>query len=232
MKKNVMMRVASVLLIAVMMTTCAISGTFAKYVSSGFAEDTARVAKWGVTVEADGTSTFGKFYFNKLNGNTLNSSYTFGTDSVASSDSDKVVAPGTKGTAAGLTITGVPEVDTKVTFTADVTLTGWTTNGADYYCPLVFTVTTNNNGVVVTTPIYGTVYADAAAFENAIELEVQKALALFPANTAINDDALTVAWEWPFEGNDAKDTLLGNRAADGNAAKVTVEVTATVTQED
>ena len=232
MKKNVMMRVASVLLIAVLMTTCAISGTFAKYVTSGEGTDTARVAKWGVTVTADGTATFGKYYFNKLNGNTLNSSYTFGTDSVATSGDDKIVAPGTKGTAAGLKIEGEPEVNTKVTFTADITLTGWTTNGTDYYCPLVFTVTTNNNGTVVTTPIYGTAYADMAAFENAIELEVQKALAYFPANQPIDDNALTITWEWPFEGNDDNDTLLGNRAAAGNAAKVTVKVTATVAQDD
>ncbi|MBQ5842248.1 MAG: hypothetical protein IIW63_03740, partial [Clostridia bacterium] len=110
--------------------------------------------------------------------------------------------------------------------------TGWTTTGTDYYCPLVFTVTTNNNGTVVTTPIYGTAYADMAAFENAIELEVQKALAYFPANQPIDDNALTITWEWPFEGNDDNDTLLGNRAADGNAAKVTVKVTATVAQDD
>ena len=47
MKKNTMMRVASALLVAVLLTTCAISGTFAKYVSSAETSDTARVAKWG-----------------------------------------------------------------------------------------------------------------------------------------------------------------------------------------
>ena len=43
MKKNIMMRVASALLIAVLLTTCAISGTFAKYVSTASGSDTARV---------------------------------------------------------------------------------------------------------------------------------------------------------------------------------------------
>ena len=33
MKKNTMMRIASVLLVAVLLSTCAISGTFAKYTS-------------------------------------------------------------------------------------------------------------------------------------------------------------------------------------------------------
>ena len=44
MKKNKMMRIASVLLVAVILTTCAISGTFAKYVTSGNGSDNARVA--------------------------------------------------------------------------------------------------------------------------------------------------------------------------------------------
>ena len=48
MKKNVMMRVASALLVAVLMTTCAISGTFAKYTSSKTDSDSARVAVWGL----------------------------------------------------------------------------------------------------------------------------------------------------------------------------------------
>ena len=53
MKKNRMMRVASALLVAVLLTTCAISGTFAKYVTTESGSDFARVAKWGVNVEAE-----------------------------------------------------------------------------------------------------------------------------------------------------------------------------------
>ena len=47
MKTNKMMRIASVLLVAVLLTTCSISGTFAKYVSQATGTDTARVAYWG-----------------------------------------------------------------------------------------------------------------------------------------------------------------------------------------
>ena len=47
MKKNTMMRIASVLMIAVLLTTCVISGTFAKYVTANGSEDQARVAYWG-----------------------------------------------------------------------------------------------------------------------------------------------------------------------------------------
>jgi hypothetical protein len=42
-----MMRIASALLVAVLLTTCAISGTFAKYVTSASSHDSARVAHWG-----------------------------------------------------------------------------------------------------------------------------------------------------------------------------------------
>ena len=45
MKKNRMMRVASALLVAVLLTTCAISGTFAKYITAEDATDSAAQAK-------------------------------------------------------------------------------------------------------------------------------------------------------------------------------------------
>ena len=62
MKKNVMMRLACFLLVAVLISTSAISGTYAKYVTEGSSKDTARVAKWGVTVSADYSNLFTKTY--------------------------------------------------------------------------------------------------------------------------------------------------------------------------
>lgn len=47
MKKNKAMRLASALLVLTLLTTCAISSTFAKYVTSANGSDNARVAKWG-----------------------------------------------------------------------------------------------------------------------------------------------------------------------------------------
>ena len=47
MTKNKMMRIASVLLVAVLLSTCAIFGTFAKYVTAASSNDSARVAYWG-----------------------------------------------------------------------------------------------------------------------------------------------------------------------------------------
>lgn len=62
MKKNRMMRLASGLLVAVLLSTCTISGTFAKYVTEGSASDTARVAKWGIEMTVNGNDAFAEEY--------------------------------------------------------------------------------------------------------------------------------------------------------------------------
>ncbi len=128
MKKNKMMRIASVLMVAALLTTCAISGTFAKYVTSDSAKDSARVAKWGVTILASG-SLFEETY-KKATDNTANtvddveratlsvvSNTVVSNTKVALTGNDDVVAPGTKNTE-GMTwtFTGTPEVDGKIAF--------------------------------------------------------------------------------------------------------------------
>lgn len=90
MRKNKMMRAASVLLVAVMLTTCVISGTFAKYTTSATGNDTARVARWGF-----GTT---QVQFDNLFSSTYKYVNTSG-NSVSSSNNDSVIAPGTSGSA-------------------------------------------------------------------------------------------------------------------------------------
>ena len=53
MKKNKMMRIASVLLVAVLLSTCTISGTFAKYASTASQTATASVATWDIDFDGD-----------------------------------------------------------------------------------------------------------------------------------------------------------------------------------
>jgi hypothetical protein len=91
-----------------------ISGTFAKYTTSGSANDSARVAKWGVTITADG-NLFGTNYASNAADDNKNSIVASSTN-VASADGTNVVAPGTKNQT-GLTysISGTPEVATQVT---------------------------------------------------------------------------------------------------------------------
>lgn len=109
MKKNVMMRVASALLVAVLMTTCAISGTFAKYTSKATGTDTARVAKWGWGATAVTIDLFDTSY----------------GSNVQSSNTDNVIAPGTSKTASIVWTPDAnfePEVDYTISFTAEATV--------------------------------------------------------------------------------------------------------------
>lgn len=113
MKKNKAMRLASILLVVTLLTTCAISGTFAKYVTTDSATDTARVAKWGIVISGSG-SLFGKNY--ETGATSVPSANTTATAlSVMSSDASKLVAPGTKSDKGlSLSISGTPEVRTEV----------------------------------------------------------------------------------------------------------------------
>lgn len=122
MKKNKMMRLASVLLVLTLLSTSVISGTFAKYVTSADGSDSARVAKWGVTVDISG-SLFGEDYAayeedaNKVETDGSNKIIASTSQSVHSSANDNIVAPGTKSDK-GLTlsVSGQPEVASVLTY--------------------------------------------------------------------------------------------------------------------
>lgn len=117
MKKNRMMRVASALLIAVLLTTCTISGTFAKYVTSDSASDTARVAKWGVEVAVEGT-LFGTNYFPNSKDETsdkISAAAKQSVDTAPGGDGKNIVAPGTQSDEGfSFSLNGVPEVRTSL----------------------------------------------------------------------------------------------------------------------
>lgn len=118
MKKNKMMRLASGLLVAVLLTTSTISGTFAKYTTQDSGSDTARVAKWGVALQ--------------VSGDLYGTNYLTGTNTATDADSGisvqgtqiadtNVVAPGTKNEKGFVfSIKGTPEVSSQVTMDLDV----------------------------------------------------------------------------------------------------------------
>lgn len=223
MKKSVLFRVALVMLVLTMVTSCFVGGTFAKYVTSGEGTDSARVAKFGVAITA--------------NGETFATSYA-AADTTATSiattvqASEKVVAPGTQGNMASMVLSGVPEVAVKVSYEGAFDISSnWTVDGR-FYCPLVITVGE--------TEIDGATYTEEVAFENAVNDAFKNYWEEYAPGTdlsvdSVKADSLGVSWEWPFyvdEANDAKDTWLGNQAAAGNAATVTLTVKTTVEQID
>ena len=94
MKKNKMMRIASVLLVAVLLSTCAISGTFAKYTSTIAGTDTARVAKWDFKVGGTTANSSAEFTFDLFK--TIKDTDDSAEDDIAPTDGT-VIAPGTQG---------------------------------------------------------------------------------------------------------------------------------------
>ena len=219
MKKNKMMRIASVLLIAVLLSTCVISGTFAKYVTSGSVADQARVAKFGVVVTGSG-SLFAEnyWYVDGLAGNQPSDhtgegnhdSDTPGLLTVESSDGANLVAPGTQNdTGVTFTLSGTPEVDVKIKLSVvdfkDIYLNAgtyldMTTSDAKWdtfefegnpYRPVVFTL---KNGLGETI-VSGTIDDVKWYLENVYEVYVD-------ANTNLNAPqyTFTLTWKWAFDG--------------------------------
>ncbi len=237
-KKNVLMRSAGLLLVLVLVTSCFVGSTFAKYTVGGKGTDTARVAKFGVTITAEGTMFAEEYATDDGDVKEII------TKSVVSTE--KVVAPGTKGNMSSIVLAGKPEVAVRVEYKVNTfALTGWQTDdetNPTEYCPLVFTVGDKTYKIGDTG--IDTVDKLEAAVKNAIEGCSQNYEANTDLSTAnTNVKVPSVSWEWAFQGadngasttayqTDAKDTKLGDRAAEGNAATVTLEIATTVTQID
>ena len=170
-RKNFAMRIAALLFILTMISTCAFATTFAKYVTDGSATDTARVAKWGVVVTAGNAD---QLFADDYNG------------TVASlTELDDLVAPGTSGTFADFTVSGAPEVKCEVAYSAVLTLDGWKVDGVDY-CPIVFKI--NNEDVTGAT---------MDELKANVEAKIAAATKVYEANTAIAD-TLDVSWSWAY----------------------------------
>lgn len=230
MKKNMMMRIASVLLIAVLMSTSAISGTYAKYVTTASGSDTARVAHWGVKITANG-AMFEKEYAKD------DGTYTLGANTVVSSDEWKLVAPGTTDGLTEVVLTGTPEVATRVTYDATVILGPWTLSDSTEYCPVYFTIEGKTYGIEKDCGVPCDVKADNVADLAAkVDAAIEACAKDYAPNTdlyAMNGDYPSVTWVWPFytdDAHDVKDTDLGNLAADGYHSMIQIEIATTVTQ--
>jgi hypothetical protein len=205
MKKNAMLKIAAVLLVAVLLTTCAISSTFAKYVSNVDAKtNMAKVAKWGVVA----TVTSDEEY--KLFKNSPDSGVVGSSDAI-------VVAPGTEGSIAlGANITGAPEVSGEVIVSAYVVGTGFSEN----YKPVKVKI---NNQEIPYADTYQKI--DALSYKFAPNPE---------ANQIKSFTDLTIDYKWEFEtaGNDQNDTDLGDAAANSTAPTVQVFVKIDIVQTD
>lgn len=200
MKKNLVMRIAAVVLMCTLVTACFASSTFAKYTSQAEASSTVTVAKWDITVENNKITTTEKKTVTVNLFDTINEADTVTAESnvkKAASGANAIVAPGTGGTF-DFDIINNSDVDAKYVVTVKV---GTTT------IPLEF----SKNGTDWVT--------DPSTLEFKGELAKN-------TSTAVPTDA--IMWRWAFDDaansgtNDVRDTALG---IDGNA---TATVTATI----
>lgn len=235
-KKNWTLRAAVLMLALVLITSCFVGGTFAKYVTSKSGTDSARVAKFGVTVTANG-DVFAKEY-------DINDQAVVGTIAKSVISTDKVVAPGTtsNGNFVAATITGTPEVAVRVSYKLDAAtlqLENWKDGDGQFYCPLVFKVKTPDGNTVISGMEFQTAEAMKAALVNTVAAYTKD----YAPGTDLSGkaaDTLAISWEWPFEtgtdadkpANNVKDTFLGDEAAAGRAATVSLTLATTVTQID
>ena len=240
MKKNAMLKIAAILLVAVLLTTCAISTTFAKYVTNGTETPAggARVAKWGLKFEAYAAEDKEPIFLNE---------YENGGFTLAKS-STQIVAPGTSNEGVvDVKITGTPEVSFALKATVTVALDNWTVKDAGdadvFYCPLTFDI-----GDATGISLDG---LEETAAEEAIANAIANALT--GANNADNgiatmkyevgtdefadfaDIAADVSWSWADTVDAVKDdydTQLGNIAHDneGNAATIAISYTLSAEQ--
>ena len=213
--KKTLFRIVAILLILVLSSSSVISSTLAKYVTHGGAfTDEARVAKWGVDIKTSVESLFEKNYSSKKGDDTV----------ITVSSTTEVVAPGTgKSVYIDTDITGKPEVAFEIRNNADVTLEFWEVKG-EYYCPIIFTI--NGESAV------GNDFNSAQAFEEWIESKISKVARQYPPGIDISAEEgldIDISWEWPFEGDDEKDTILGNAK---ELATINITFSQTVVQID
>ena len=241
MKKNRMMRLASILLVCVLMTTSVISGTFAKYVTTNGGMDTAQVAKFGVVINvADDLGLFDTAY-------ATTDTAGYSGLSVTSSTTSQMVAPGTKG-CMSFNITGMPEVATRVSIEFDASCKAVQLAVGSYTLPAgafeaaAKTVTTTavyepikfyfgTNAITDTTVYDLTLEGLQSAMETAFTQD-------YAPNHNFGDSGLTyyLGWSWAFEDTSIADvnfldTYLGWEAAT-TAQQEILDFDITVTQID
>lgn len=185
MKKNAFLRLASVLLIVTLLSTCVISGTFAKYTSQAKGDKSIQVAAWSITVNGSQIAVKSDATQKPTLPFDLFATVLDTKDGNEEEDVLKgKIAPGTKG-AFTMTVANLSEVNAHITFDMS--------GSATRPVPLQFTAKVGNGQ-------FGAMTTDMAKLAGYMETDLAMG-----ASTEI-----TVQWEWPFErGADASDTDIG-----------------------
>ena len=200
--------------------------TLSKFVTSGGSTGKAQIAKWGYTMEIDGSNLFGKNYkFDRVD--RVSSKVTKDTDglTVKASGDYNVIAPGTTGSMT-FTIGGQAEVKALIamgiTPEKDVTLKLQKAGGKEIvYNPVKWTLKKNTH--VIPGMENTTLHKVAGAFHDMISNPVSS---VKNPGDVLATTTYELVWAWAFEGTgtfegvtaDELDTILGRRAKDGSYA--------------
>ena len=226
MKKNRALRLAALMLVLVMMTSCFVGGTFAKYTTTTTGTDTARVAYWGFNAPAEMTIDL------------FDGEY----QHVASATTDNVVAPGTsKEYAFGFAYSSnfkydtpikAPEVAYTLNVDADVTGSYAALDGNPNF---KWTL----NKPLEETTYYNTVAELVAAIE-ALDGNADGAKEYAAGDNSApitRGNSYYIGWIWEFETvdsdgkadatQDAMDTAMGNNLDGLDNVSITITITAT-----
>ncbi|MPN08002.1 hypothetical protein SDC9_155278 [bioreactor metagenome] len=218
MKKNWMLRLGLLAMVLTLVTMPMVSSTYAKYVSEASGTDTARVARWGVTLTSNLAPMFGDAYTEGAStidtwSNTLGDASELSV--VAIAQGTNVLAPGTGGSFS-FVLTGTPEVALDLNVVASVTRTGWTVNSVNDYEPIKFVFSNGNLYWNGTGWQASSVQISASQLQFGLlsldnpEVDTNTNLATMNGGTG----TYTVTWEWPFFV-DALVNATGNPGSDG-----------------
>lgn len=224
MKKNRMMRLASILLVCVLLTTSVISGTFAKYTTKIDSEDSARVANWGFerSNSMDITDLFAKAY-------KMDDKSAFATNSVVAKED--VIAPGTCGQATfAFKYDEASGTAPEVAYTFEVS-----TAGSECHDDIQTNANIKWALDSQAEDKWGTwsdLMKDIEALDGNAYGTAKYLPNMLPAAFGTNDPVHTIYWKWEFSTGDDADTVDTNMGNDNALADVVIKITITATQVD
>lgn len=217
MKKNKMMRMASALLVATLLSTSVIAGTFAKYTTTVSGSDKAIVAKWDVGVKGDDGVAFGEktaatvdIFKASAVYDTKGETEQKDTDVYNPTSGDAVIAPGTYG---------------KFTYTLS--------NQSDVNATYSVTYSADEKSVPLQWSLDGNNWKD-----DITELNVSDEAINMPSNGkngAATEAPITIYWKWAYTDDavvtqtDEGDTNLGTAST---LAQPTATISVQFTQVD
>jgi hypothetical protein len=219
-------RIGALLLVACLISSVMLSGTFAKYTSEYAGQDTALVARWDLTM------TNGETEFSVApNVATLDLfSHSYDENILSTAGTQKIIAPGVSGDFV-LSLTNNSDVAAEIKF--DISKTG-------AEIPMQFAIT-DGEDFDFDTADAATIYADVVDLTTALNKlgpsdgNIQLAASDDESNSK---STIKVHWRWPFErgteaalvANDTADTNLGITSVTDNRTEYKLTITVTATQ--